>query len=236
MLSLNNIFKNYGSIQVLNNISLNISKDESVALIGPNSSGKTTLIKSIVGLVKPEKGDILFNGKNTNSEYSYRKDIGYMPQIGRYPVNLTPAEIIEFIKNLRNFTENSIIDNLAEEFELIPHLKKKMNTLSGGTKQKVSAILTFMFNPEFYLLDEPTAGLDPLMSVKFKNIIKERNKQGKTVVIVSHLISEIEELAERIIYLIDGKIIIDEKKEQIIKKTGENSLDKAIIKYLKEQS
>jgi Cu-processing system ATP-binding protein len=232
MLKFENVSKSYGKIPALNNISFEINKGESVAIVGPNGSGKTTLIKSIMGLVKTDSGKILFDNKNIENEYEYRSEIGYMPQIGRYPDNLTPNEIIKFIQTLRNTNFESNIKTIVEEFELTPHIDKKMRALSGGTRQKVSAILTFMFNPELYILDEPTAGLDPLTSIKFKNYIKQRNYKEKTIIIVSHLISEIEEIAKRLIYIMDGNILLNDSIENLKNYSNENDLATAILKII----
>ena len=163
MIEIKNIYKKFGKLEVLNNINLSFKKGECIALIGPNGCGKTTLIKSILGMVIPTKGDILFDQKSILKEFEYRENIGYMPQIGRYPDYMTVGQIIEMIKKIRN-SEQVLDEDLIKSFELEKIVDKQMRTLSGGTTQKVSATLAFLFNPEVLILDEPTAGLDPLAS------------------------------------------------------------------------
>ncbi|MBL7930283.1 MAG: ABC transporter ATP-binding protein, partial [Bacteroidia bacterium] len=169
MIQVNNIIKDFGKLRVLNNVNLSCNKGECIALIGPNGCGKTTLIKSILGMVIPTSGEITFNGKNIRNDFSYRNQIGYMPQIGRYPDNMKVGQIIEMIRNIRN-SNVTADEDLLKEFKLETIFNKRMRTLSGGTTQKVSATLAFLFNPDVLILDEPTAGLDPLAS----EILKEK--------------------------------------------------------------
>ena len=163
MIEIKNISKQFGKLEVLKSVNIELLKGECVALIGPNGCGKTTLIKCILGMVIPSAGEIKFEGRSILNEYLYRERIGYMPQIGRYPENMRIGQIIEMMKDIRSVDEAQ--DNeLYQAFDLPSLLDKKMRTLSGGTTQKVSATLAFMFNPDVLILDEPTAGLDPIAS------------------------------------------------------------------------
>ena len=159
MIEINTVSKKFGKLQVLNQVNLNLEKGECVALIGPNGCGKTTLIKSILGMVLPDSGTIAIGGKSISNDFLYREKIGYMPQIGKYPVNMTINQIILMIKSIRN-TNQPLDEELYVDFEIDKLKNKKMGTLSGGTTQKVSATLAFLFNPDVLMLDEPTAGLD----------------------------------------------------------------------------
>ena len=182
MIEIRNLSKKFGKFTALRDLNLSFRDGTSVALIGPNGCGKTTLIKSILGLNVIEQGDILVNNKSVKEHYSYRKDIGYMPQMGHYPENMSIAQTIQMIKDVRSVPEAQLDTELADAFEIQTLLYKKMGTLSGGTTQKVSAVLAFMFNPKIIILDEPTAGLDPLASEILKQkIIKEKNK-GKLII------------------------------------------------------
>lgn len=177
MIMIQNISKYFGKLKVLDDISLSCDKGECIALIGPNGCGKTTLIKSILGIVLPGKGNIIFKGENIANAFQYREHIGYMPQIGRYPDNMTIGQIIDMMKKIRN--SNVIDEELSERFKLQGLFNKKMRTLSGGTTQKVSATLAFLFNPDVLILDEPTAGLDPLAAEILKEkIIAEKEKEN----------------------------------------------------------
>jgi Cu-processing system ATP-binding protein len=161
----NNVTKKFGRLPALNNVSVTCNKGECIALIGPNGSGKTTFIKCILGMVVPDSGFITFNGKNILHDWQYRKCIGYMPQIGRYPDDMTIGQVFDMMKDIRLGETNGKQDEeLIDAFGLRQLFNKRMRTLSGGTRQKVSASLAFLFNPDVLILDEPTAGLDPLAS------------------------------------------------------------------------
>ena len=235
MIEIKNIYKKFGKLEVLNNINLSFKKGECIALIGPNGCGKTTLIKSILGMVIPTKGDILFDQKSILKEFEYRENIGYMPKIGRYPDYMTVGQIIEMIKKIRN-SEQVLDEDLIKSFELEKIVDKQMRTLSGGTTQKVSATLAFLFNPEVLILDEPTAGLDPLASEILKDkIIKEKEK-GKLILITSHLLSELDDLITQIIYMQEGTVHFHQTIDDLLQSTNEQKISKAIAKILKNKS
>ncbi|MDI5897090.1 ABC transporter ATP-binding protein [Flavobacterium yafengii] len=235
MIEIKNIYKKFGKLEVLNDVNLSFKKGECIALIGPNGCGKTTLIKSILGMVIPSKGDILFNEKSILKEFKYREQIGYMPQIGRYPDYMTVGQIIEMIKKIRN-SDQVLDEDLVHAFQLEKIVDKQMRTLSGGTTQKVSATLAFLFNPEVLILDEPTAGLDPLASEILKEkIIKEKEK-GKLILITSHLLSELDDLITQIIYMQDGTVHFHQSITDLLESTNEQKISKAIAKILKNKS
>lgn len=235
MIEIKNIYKKFGKLEVLNDVNLVFNKGECIALIGPNGCGKTTLIKSILGMVIPTKGNILFDEKSILNKYKYRDQIGYMPQIGRYPDYMTVGQIIEMIKKIRN-SDEVLDEDLIKAFELEKIFDKQMRTLSGGTTQKVSAILAFLFNPDVLILDEPTAGLDPLASEILKEkIIKEREK-GKLILITSHLLSELDDMISQIIFMQDGKVHFHKSIADLLESTNEQKISKAIAKILKNES
>jgi Cu-processing system ATP-binding protein len=234
MIAIKNIYKKFGKLEVLNDVNLTFNKGECIALIGPNGCGKTTLIKSVLGMVLPSKGDIFFDEKSILNKYKYREQIGYMPQIGRYPDYMTVGQIIEMIKKVRN--SDAVLDeDLIKAFELEKIFGKQMRTLSGGTTQKVSAVLAFLFNPEVLILDEPTAGLDPLASEILKEkIIKEREK-GKLILITSHLLSELDDMISQIIFMQDGKVHFHKTIADLLESTNEQKISKAIASILKSK-
>ena len=234
MIEIKELQKKFGKFEVLKNINLSCKKGECIALIGPNGCGKTTLIKSVLGMVLPDSGTIHFNGNSVLGEYLYREKIGYMPQIGRYPDNMTIGQIIEMIKKIRNSADD-LDEDLLHAFELEKMFDKQMRTLSGGTTQKVSAVLAFLFNPDVLILDEPTAGLDPLAAEILKEkIIKEKEK-GKLILITSHLLSELDDLITEIIFMQEGKVHFHQKVEELKATTGEEKISKAIAKILKNK-
>lgn len=234
MITIQNISKRFQKLEVLKDIVLQCNKGECIALIGPNGCGKTTLIKSILGMVIPDSGTIKVNAENIADSFTYRKYIGYMPQIGRYPQNMTIGQIFEMMKEIRQ-AEGSLDEELIHEFELQPLFEKPMSTLSGGTTQKVSAALAFLFNPDILILDEPTAGLDPLAAEILKEkIIKEKNK-GKLILITSHLLSELDDLITQLIFMQDGRIEFHQNVEELKSSTGEKKISKAIAFILKNK-
>ena len=234
MIEIKNLTKKFNKFTALNQVNIRFNDGHSVALIGPNGCGKTTLIKCILGLNVVEDGDILVNNESVKEHYLYRKNIGYMPQIGRYPENMTISQTIQMIKDTRKVSENELDTELLEAFELESIFDKKMRTLSGGTTQKVSAVLAFLFNPNIIILDEPTAGLDPLASEILKNkIIKEKNK-GKLIIITSHLLSELDDIVSEIVFMNEGKVIVHQSVEELMTERKTEKISESIISILKE--
>lgn len=234
MIEVKNLTKKFGKFTALDDLNLTFTNSKSIALIGPNGCGKTTLIKSILGLNVIQTGDILVDGKSVKDDYLYRQDIGYMPQIGRYPENMSIGQTIKMIKDTRKISETHLDTELLENFELEKMYDKKMGTLSGGTTQKVSAVLAFMFDPKVIILDEPTAGLDPLASEILKNkIIKEKNR-GKLIIITSHLLSELDDIVSEIVFMNEGKIIVQQSVTDLMNERKSEKISESIISILKE--
>jgi Cu-processing system ATP-binding protein len=234
MIIATNVSKRFSKLQVLDNISLACNAGECISLIGPNGSGKTTLIKCILGMVMPDSGFITFNGKNILHDWNYRSQIGYMPQIGRYPDNMTIGNLLSMMKDIRNH-QGELDEDLVLAFDLNSMINKKMRTLSGGTRQKVSAALAFLFNPNVLILDEPTAGLDPVATEILKDkIIKEKQK-GKLIFITSHILSELDDLVTQVVFMQEGKLVFHKSIEDLREYTGELKLNKAIAKIMVKQ-
>src|SRR4249919_1146188 len=231
MIIANNVNKSFGKQQVLKDVSVNCEEGQCIALIGPNGSGKTTFIKCLLGMVVPDSGFITFKGSNIIHDWQYRKHIGYMPQIGRYPDNMTMAQLFEMMKDIRK-QKNNIDEELIYAFGLDKLMQKRMRTLSGGTRQKVSAALAFLFNPDVLILDEPTAGLDPVASEILKEkIIKEKQK-GKLILITSHILSDLDDLITEVIYMQESRLIFHKTLNELRSDTGEMKLSKAIASIM----
>ena len=235
MIQINNLSKNFGKLKVLNDVNLFCKEGECIALIGPNGCGKTTLIKTILGMVIPTEGTIKVNNETISKNFEYRKHLGYMPQIGRYPENMTIGQIIEMIKEIRKY-EGELDEELLQQFKLKDIFNKPMSTLSGGTTQKVSATLAFLFNPDVLILDEPTAGLDPLASEILKDKIISEKKKGKLILITSHLLSELDDLITQIIFMQDGVVLFHKTIAELKLVTGEEKISKAIATILKSKN
>lgn len=228
MIIANNINKKFGKLQALDNVSVTCNKGECIALIGPNGSGKTTFIKSILGMVVCDNGFITFNGKNILHNWQYRSRIGYMPQIGRYPENMSIGQLLDMMKDIRKEKNLVLDEELIRKFELDKILGKRMRTLSGGTRQKVSASLAFLFDPDVLILDEPTAGLDPVAAEILKEKIIAEKAKGKLVLITSHVLSELDGLVTQVIYMQEGKLLFQKSIEALRADTGQEKLSKAI--------
>ena len=233
MIRIEHINKKFGKLQVLEDINAGFQRGQVIALIGPNGSGKTTLIKSILGMVRPDSGKLWVNNQLINGDPAYRKDIGYMPQIGRYPDNMKVGHLFKMMKSIRQVKEDAIDYDLVTKFNIPSIYEKPMRTLSGGTRQKVSAALAFLFNPPILILDEPTAGLDPLSSEILKEKILAEKKNSKLILITSHVLSDLEEMTTHVLYLQEGKLQFFKPLEDLQEETGEIKLGKAIARIMK---
>ena len=234
MIAIQGLTKSFGKFKALDNINLELQKGQAISLLGPNGSGKTTLIKSILGLVIPEKGTITINGQTTANGWTYRSAIGYMPQIGRYPDNMTIEQVITMIKEIRP-GHTQYDEELVYGFGLDKLKNKTMRSLSGGTRQKVSASLAFLFSPDIYILDEPTAGLDPVASELLKDKMLKERAAGKLILITSHVLSDLEGIASHIVYLQDGRLMFYKTVEELQLNTGEVKLNKVIAQVMKNE-
>jgi Cu-processing system ATP-binding protein len=233
MIKLTEVTKSFGKFKALDNISLTLGKGQAISLLGPNGSGKTTLIKSILGLVIPEAGTITVNGLQVNNNWAYRSHIGYMPQIGRYPDNMTIVQVLNMIKELRS-DKHVYDEELIDSLGLRKIQDKTMRSLSGGTRQKVSACLAFLFSPDVFILDEPTAGLDPLSSEILQSKIAQERNKGKLILITSHVLSDLEDITSHILYLQDGKMMFHKTVEDLQNITGELKLSKIVASLMQE--
>jgi Cu-processing system ATP-binding protein len=228
-----NVTKRFGKFTALDNISVTCNKGQCISLIGPNGSGKTTFIKCLLGMVVPDSGFITFNKQNIIHNWKYRSNIGYMPQIGRFPENMTIAQVLDMMKDIRKQPSVELDEELIEKFELKPIQYKRMRTLSGGTRQKVSASLAFLFNPDVLILDEPTAGLDPLATELLKEKIRKEKKSGKLILITSHILSDLDDIVTEVIYMQEGKLRFHKSLEQLKEDTGQAGLSRAIAQVMK---
>ncbi len=226
MIQIENLHKKFGKNQVLSGLDLSIQNGGVFAILGPNGSGKTTLIKSILGMVVPNKGTISIDGNPIKYEWKYRKKIEYLPQIANFPGNLKVRELIRMIKDLRQ--QPSEESGLISLFKLEPFLDKKLATLSGGTKQKVNIVLAFMFDSPLLILDEPTTGLDPASLINLKELMQKEKAKGKTILITSHIMQFVAEVADSIVYLLEGKIYFKGSIDELQQKTQQTNLEHAI--------
>lgn len=226
MIQIQNLHKNYGKNEVLRDINLHIEGGGITAVLGPNGSGKTTLIKCILGMVLPTSGTIALGGHAIQGNWTYRREIAYLPQIANFPGNLRVRELIEMIRDIRQAPGQE--DPLVEMFHLQPFLDAKLASLSGGTRQKVNILLSFMFDSPLLILDEPTTGLDPAAMLRLKQYLLEEKGKGKTLLITSHIMHFVEEVASEIIYLLEGRIYFKGTAEALRKITRQSDFEHAI--------
>ena len=233
MIRIDSLQKRFGAITALDDVTLNIEPGAITAIAGPNGSGKTTLIKSILGLVKPDAGRIEIGGELMNGHPSYRRRIGYMPQTGHFPENLKISEVLQLVQSIREEPADPR-SGLLEEFGLKSEMSKRIRTLSGGTRQKLGATIAFLFPGDILILDEPTAGLDPVASGVLKRAILRRRDNGTTVILTTHIISEIESLAENVVFLCDGKLKYAGTRTALTDQTGESDLESSFAILMRE--
>lgn len=230
MIQVRGLSKRFGTLQVLDGVDLTIRPGRVTAVVGPNGAGKTTLIKCVLGLVHPDAGTIVVDGVAASPDGQYRSNIGYMPQIARFPENLSAADLFDMMRDLRGGVVRD--ETLIESLGLRPHLHKPLRALSGGTRQKVNASLAFLFAPSVLIFDEPTSGLDPVSSGIVKDRILAERTKGRTCVLTSHVMTELEELADDIAFLVDGRIRFSGAVNLLKRITRQLSLERAIAQVM----
>lgn len=232
MISFEGLEKRFGRVRALREVDLEIAPGKITGILGPNGSGKTTLIKCLLGLVKPTNGVVVLDGLSLNGECEYRREIGYMPQLSKLPENLRVGQLLNLVRSLRpHETEQS--GELVQLFNLKSELGKRVRQLSGGTRQKLSAVIALMFDPRILILDEPTAGLDPIAATDLKQLIQRRRDAGRTVILTSHLVNEVAELCDDLVFLAFGKIHFKGTATEMRQATGEAELERALASLMR---
>lgn len=233
MIEARGLRKSFGSLVALRDVDLDIPRGEVTAIIGPNAAGKTTFNKIVLGLVRPDAGIVRIDGTPLDGSPAYRARLGYMQQAPRFPENLTAADVFAMLTDLRGGAvrrDDELIDALA----IGPVLHRPMRHLSGGTRQRINAALAFLFTPDVLILDEPTAALDPVSSSTLKDKIRRERAAGRTFVVTSHVLSELDELADRVIFLLDGGVKFSGRTADLIAESGENSLERAAARLMRD--
>ena len=233
MIAADRVSKRFGSLDVLQELSLGLETGAVTALVGPNGSGKSTFIKIVLGLTRADSGSISVGGAPVDAAGEYRRAVGYMPQAARFPENLTVRQVIELVSELRPGAARD--EELVTEFNLAAEMDKMVGTLSGGTRQKVNAAIAFLFRPSLLILDEPTAGLDPIASGVLKGKIRRVRAEGRTVLITSHIMTELEELADSIAFLCEGRLRFYGSIAALLARTGEKKLEPAVAALMRSE-
>jgi ABC-2 type transport system ATP-binding protein len=206
VIEIKNLTKYYGKVKALNKVDLTVNEGEVYGFIGPNGAGKSTTLRVLLGLLRKTDGDVRLMGKDPwHDAVQLHRDLAYVPgEVNLWP-NLTGGEVIDLIGRLRGGFSNERRGELLKLFKLDP--TKKCGAYSTGNKQKVALIAALVSDVDLYIFDEPTLGLDPLMEGVFRKEVKKLKKNDKTVLLSSHILSEVEALCNRVSIIREGEII-----------------------------
>lgn len=220
MLEIRNLSKSFGKTEVLHNI--NVKFDKGIyGLLGPNGAGKTTLMNIIVNLLQPTAGEVLYDGVSVSDKNStFISKLGFLPQYPGYYKNYSAKEFLEYISVLKGIkgSNKQQIDTLLEFVNLTESKDKKIGTFSGGMLRRVGLAQTLLGSPEVIILDEPTAGLDPIERIRLRNLLSEISRD-RTVIVATHIVPDIEYIAGNIIMMFGGNVVADSSPEALISET-----------------
>ena len=223
----------YGKKRVINNVSFQLEKGVN-ALLGPNGAGKTTLINILLGLYEAKNGEVLFNGENIKKYKSeYFNHIGYMPQMPGIYENYTAYEFLMYmalLKGVKKKERKDKVDLLLKKVNLLDAKNSRLGTFSGGMKQRIGIAQALINNPDILILDEPTAGLDPLERIRLKNVITEI-ATDRIVIYATHIVPDIESVAKQVLILDKGKIIKNAPIIELLKEIEESTYSTIVEKY-----
>jgi ABC-2 type transport system ATP-binding protein len=220
LIEIKNVFKSYGENKVLKNVSLEINKGEVAAIIGPNGTGKTTLMEIMMTLRKADGGDIEIMGMNISEEKSIdaiRSELGVIFQEGGMYNYMKLKEALDLFASFYNVSKDKV-NRLIKEFDLEPYMNSKYHKMSGGWKQRFLLAIAFLHDPELLFLDEPTTGLDPKAAQTLWNNIKGSKDENRTIVLTTHSMEEIERYCDRVIVLKAGEVVANDSPKKLIKK------------------
>ena len=206
VIDVKHVTKDYGHGRGIFDVSFKIEKGEVFGFLGPNGAGKTTTIRHLMGFSKAQEGELFINGKECwKSAARIKHDIGYLPGELAFPKGMTGKDFIKFMSDERQITDMTRTEYLKEIFELDTSMEIK--EMSLGSKRKLALVTAFMHNPKILILDEPTSGLDPIMQERFIKFILDEKKDGKTILLSSHIFSEVDATCDRIAIIKDGVVV-----------------------------
>ncbi len=206
LIDIQHLTKNYGQGKGIFDVTLSIKKGEVYGYLGPNGAGKSTTMRHLMGFSKPQTGTVCIKGMDCWTEQkNIQKHVGYLPGEISLPDDMTGLAYLKLLAKMRNMKDFSHAEKLADFFEI--DTNTGMKRMSKGMKQKISIISAFMHNPDILLLDEPTSGLDPLMQNRFIELVEEEKRNGKTIILSSHIFDEVEKTCDRIGMIRNGKLI-----------------------------
>lgn len=231
MIAIKNLTKTYNEITVLNEANFSIDSGKIIALLGPNGAGKTTLINCLLGLTPATSGEIQLFETERPGSLKARKRIGVIPQENSFYPNLTVKENTYFIAKLYGLSNEEFskrYHELTKTLHFQDFSERITENLSGGMKKRLMLLMALIHNPDFIILDEPTAGVDPKLRIEFWNYFQTIKNQNKSILITTHHISEASD-ADEVIFLRQGKIIAHDSPEEIIKKYQVENLEQAFL-------
>ncbi|MCD6052518.1 MAG: ABC-type multidrug transport system, ATPase component [Verrucomicrobia bacterium] len=234
MIELLDLVKRFGDLVAVNHISLKVNRGEFFAVLGPNAAGKTTTIKMLTGLIKPTAGRALIAGYDVQAQpLEARRRLAYVPDFPFLYDKLTPWEFLRFTGQMFRMDEQRFDEQariLVERFNLGEYLRKPIEGLSHGTRQRVAIASALLHDPEVFVIDEPMVGLDPHHSRVVKDVLKERSLQGMTVFLSTHQLSVAEEMADRIGIIHQGKLVAVGTADELRRQSGQDgALEKSFL-------
>ena len=209
VITVENLTKDYGAGRGVFGINLNVERGEVFGFLGPNGAGKSTTIRHLMGFSKPDSGNTyIFGEPSFQKYYDFMQKVGYIPGEIALPQGLTGKQFIEMMQNLQKIKNQARLNEMLDMFELSSSaLAGETKRMSLGVKRKLAVVTAFMHDPEVLVLDEPTSGLDPLMQERFVQFIHEEKSRGKTILLSSHIFTEIDSTCDRIAIIKDGHIV-----------------------------
>lgn len=242
MLEISNLSKSFyqgkNLVKVVNGVNISVKKGEVFGFLGPNGAGKTTTVKMIADLLFPDDGTITVGGKSSKS-LSAKKIYGFMPEQPQFYYHLTSEEVLHFVGEIFELNEKTItkrIKELLNKVGLNKARKLQARKFSKGMQQRLAFAVALMNDPELLIMDEPLDGLDPLGRLDFKRLITELKNSGKTVFFSSHILSDVEELCDRIAIIRQGKIIETGSPKQLVKKSGKKTLEEMFVERIRSNA
>ena len=215
-IEINNLTKTYGKHRGVESVDLSVKEGEWFGFIGPNGAGKSTTIRTLLGLIKPTRGETKVNGMDSwLMKDKIMKDVGYLPSEAIFYPEMTVKETLDYALSFFGNKDGRRQKELCQRFQL--DTKRKVGELSYGNRKKVGIVSALQHSPSLLILDEPTGGLDPLMQREFFNLLEEEHKNGKTIFMSSHILSEIEHHAQTAVFIRDGKIILKKEVSELSK-------------------
>lgn len=221
VIEVKHVTKDYGHGRGIFDVSFEINEGEAFGFLGPNGAGKSTTIRHLMGFSKADEGELSINGKDSwKSAANIKQDVGYLPGELAFPKGMTGDQFIEFMANERKITDMTRTEQLKELFKV--DTSKEIKEMSLGTKRKLAVVTAFMHNPKILILDEPTSGLDPVMQERFIQFILKEKSEGKTILLSSHIFTEVDATCDRIAIVKNGVVVSTVESNELKQSTNKS--------------